>query len=100
MSRSLQQDVRVHPAWIGVKYSPGETLLHRDARIYLSQIDANQEIAYEPGTGRSAWLQVLRGTVSLNGIHLETSDGAAVSDETTLMIRASADAEIMLFDLA
>jgi redox-sensitive bicupin YhaK (pirin superfamily) len=78
----------------------GSLLIHQDARIYLSQIDAQQEIVYEPATGRHAWLQVLRGTVSLNGIPLNTSDGTAVSDETSLIIRATSDAEIMLFDLA
>lgn len=75
-------------------------LIHQDARIYLSQIDAQQEIANEPPTDRYAWLQVLRGTVALNGIHLDTSDGTAVSDETSLIIRATVDAEILLFDLA
>jgi redox-sensitive bicupin YhaK (pirin superfamily) len=77
----------------------GSLLIHQDARIYLSQIDAQQEITYRLAAGRYAWLQVLRGTVSLNGIQLDTSDGAAVSNETSLMIRANADAEIMLFDL-
>lgn len=43
---------------------------------------------------------VLRGHVSLNGVELNTSDGAAVSDETALTIQATTDAEIMLFDLA
>jgi redox-sensitive bicupin YhaK (pirin superfamily) len=42
----------------------------------------------------------LRGQVSLNGVALDTSDGAAVSDETMLTIQAITDAEIMLFDLA
>ncbi len=48
------------------------------------------------------WLQVLRGSVDLNDgdARLETSDGAAVSDEEHLTIQAVGDAEIMLFDLA
>jgi hypothetical protein len=31
---------------------------------------------------------------------MNTSDGAAVSDEATLSIAATSDAEVMLFDLA
>lgn len=77
----------------------GSLLIHQDARIYLSQVDAGQEIEHELLAGRYAWLQVLRGSVSLNGIPLETSDGAAVSEERILTIRADSDAEIMLFDL-
>jgi redox-sensitive bicupin YhaK (pirin superfamily) len=42
---------------------------------------------------------VLRGTVGLNGKELGTSDGAAVSDETVLTVRATSDAEVMLFEL-
>ena len=78
----------------------GALLIHTDARIYLSQVDAGNKIAHELTAGRYAWLQVLRGSVSLNGIILNTSDGAAVSEETTLNIQAETDAEIMLFDLA
>ena len=77
----------------------GSLLIHQDARIYLSQVDAEKEILHELLAGRHAWLQVLRGSVSLNGVNLETSDGAAVSEERSLKIRATSDAEIMLFDL-
>lgn len=78
----------------------GSLLIHQDARIYLSQIDARKSITYELHDGRYAWLQVLRGSVLLNGVSLDTSDGAAVSEETRLTIQANSNAEIMLFDLA
>ena len=78
----------------------GSLLIHQDARIYLSKLDAGNEIGHELTEHRHAWLQVLRGTVSLNGVDLDTSDGVAVSDETLLTIHANADAEIMLFNLA
>ena len=54
---------------------------------------------YELASGRHAWLQVLRGAVHLNGTTLETSDGAAVSNETLLTMVASGVAAVMLFDL-
>ena len=50
--------------------------------------------------GRHAWLQVLRGSVEINGQQLATSDGAAVSDETNLTIRAAEPSEVMLFELS
>ncbi len=58
------------------------------------------QVTHELQGGLHAWLQVLRGNVSLNGEPLRTSDGAAVSDESQLKIEASDDAEVMLFDLA
>jgi quercetin 2,3-dioxygenase len=78
----------------------GSLLIHQDARIFLSQIDTGSQVAWEPGISRHAWLQVLEGAVELNGLPLQTSDGAAISDERHLKIHATTDAQIMLFDLA
>lgn len=77
----------------------GSLLIHQDARIYLSSVDAGKAITHDLPEGRYAWLQVLRGSVSLNGVSLETSDGATVSEERLLTIQANSNAEIMLFDL-
>lgn len=74
-------------------------LIHQDARVYLSTLDAGQEIRHELQPGRHAWIQVLRGTVELNGQTLATSDGAAVSDEKALLLHGSEPSEVMLFDL-
>jgi redox-sensitive bicupin YhaK (pirin superfamily) len=75
-------------------------LIHQDARIFLASLDEGKQVSHEMKPGRHAWLQVLRGAVSLNGHDLMTSDGAAISDEQSLEILATTDAEIMLFDLA
>jgi hypothetical protein len=77
----------------------GSLLIHQDARIYLSTLDADQEVRYKLQAGRHAWLQVLRGAVELNSHMLATSDGAAVSDEMGLSVRAVDVSEVMLFDL-
>ena len=78
----------------------GSLLIHQDARIFLSQIDGGEQVVHELSAGRHAWLQLLRGSVSFNGYDLSEGDGAAVSDEATLNLQATEDAEIMLFDLA
>ena len=78
----------------------GALVIHQDARVFLSTLDDGKQIPYEIADGRHAWLQVLRGGVSLNGQTLKTSDGAAVSEERLLTIQAEGATEIMLFDLA
>jgi redox-sensitive bicupin YhaK (pirin superfamily) len=78
----------------------GSLTIHTDARVYLASLDAGQQVTQELAPGRHAWLQVLRGAVTLNGQPLATSDGAAVSEEITLAIAATEAAEVMLFDLA
>jgi redox-sensitive bicupin YhaK (pirin superfamily) len=50
-------------------------------------------------SGRHAWIQVTRGSVSVNGVALETGDGAAVSDEKQLNFAGREDGQILLFDL-
>jgi redox-sensitive bicupin YhaK (pirin superfamily) len=77
----------------------GSLSIHQDATIYLSKLENGNSISHTMAPGRYAWLQVLRGSVTLNGVALATSDGAAISDETELNITANSDAEIMLFDL-
>lgn len=77
----------------------GSLSIHQDANIYLSKLENGKSISHNIPARRYAWLQVLRGSVTLNGLSLETSDGAAISDETELNITANSDTEFMLFDL-
>jgi len=77
----------------------GSLLIHQDARIFLATIHQGQAVQHNLEPGRHAWLQVLRGSVRLNGELLETSDGAAVSDEPEVEMAATEAAEILLFDL-
>jgi redox-sensitive bicupin YhaK (pirin superfamily) len=78
----------------------GSVTIHQDARLYASLLQPGQEVKHEVGKGRHAWLQVARGGVQLNGQDLKQGDGAAVTDESQLTIKATADAEVLLFDLA
>lgn len=74
-------------------------VIHQDADIFLATLERGGEVSYELRANRHAWLQVLRGSVSLNGRQLGEGDGVAVSDERRLNIVAANPAEIMLFDL-
>jgi len=78
----------------------GSLRIHQDARILLGTIDADEQVTHPLADGRHAWLQVLRGVVSLNGHELNASDGAAISEERQLTIRTLVGADLMLFDLA
>ncbi len=78
----------------------GSLTIHADAAIYVATVAGNEVVHHAVAPGRHAWLQVLRGSVEVNGETLDTSDGAAVSEGADLRIRAASDAEIMLFDLA
>lgn len=73
--------------------------VRQDVALYLSSLTTDQSITHALQPGRHAWLQILRGSVELNGQSIAAGDGAAVSEEASLSIRASEPAEILLFDL-
>ena len=78
----------------------GSVTIHQDARLYVALLSPGQQVQHDLAPGRYAWLQVAKGTVELNGKPLNQGDGAAVSEEQKLTIKATKDAEVLLFDLA
>lgn len=77
----------------------GSLTIHQDASLYLSSLTSGQAVEHRLDKERAAWLQVLRGAVDLNGASLAASDGAAVTDESALTVRATQPAAVLLFDL-
>ncbi len=78
----------------------GSLTIQQDARLYLASLAAGQTISHDIGAGRGAWLQVLKGEVSLRGEKLAAGDGVAITEESALAVQAAAPAELLLFDLA
>ncbi|MFO0889154.1 MAG: pirin family protein [Isosphaeraceae bacterium] len=78
----------------------GSLRIHQDAEIAIATLEPGTTATFPMKPGRHAWVQVVRGSLSLNGHALKASDGAAVSDESALEFAASEPAEVMLFDLA
>lgn len=78
----------------------GSVTIHQDAKLYVSLLKPGEQVAHELSKGRSAWLQIAKGAVELNGKKLNQGDGAAISEESKLQIKGTEDAEILLFDLA
>ena len=74
--------------------------IHQDARLYVSLLSPGQSVTHELAKGRSAWLQVAKGAIELNGKALAQGDGAAIENESKLDLKGSQDSEILLFDLA
>ena len=78
----------------------GSVKVHQDTRLYTALLDEGQRVTHPIAAGRHAWLQVVAGSVEIDGARLSAGDGAAVSDETQLTIEARSDAHLLLFDLA
>jgi quercetin 2,3-dioxygenase len=78
----------------------GSVTIHQDVALYTAVLAPEQQVSYNLQPDRSAWLQVARGVVALNGQTIQAGDGVAIEVEQSFTVQASQDAEILLFDLA
>ena len=77
----------------------GSLAINQDAKIFSSSLDPEKEIRYDFKPGRYGWVQVLRGSIELNGELLKEGDGAAISDTPEVRALGKSSAELLLFDL-
>ena len=78
----------------------GSVTVHQDVTVFASVLDAGQEVSREMDSSRYAWIQIARGSVSVNDEMVEQGDGAVIVGESSLKIVASKSAEVILFDMA
>ena len=81
---------------------PGVATINQQAWVYVTEVGPADRVTHAIEPNRHAWIQVVRGNVTVNGHALSQGDGAAISDERELAVAAGgADGgEILLFDLA
>ncbi len=77
--------------------------IHQDARMYVARLSNAAAVTHALAPGRSAYLQIARGNVTLNGsITLADGDAAEIQGENSLTITGASsagDSEVILFDL-
>lgn len=78
----------------------GSVKIRQDNELYATILGAGEKVEYELKPQRYAYVQVARGSVTLNGEKLETGDGAAISEQKKLEIAGVDEAEVLVFDLA
>ncbi len=77
----------------------GSVLIHQDAALYASILDGDAPIEHTLAAGRLAYVHVIRGEVTVNGVVLSSGDALKLADEAKVVLANSKDAEILLFDL-
>lgn len=78
----------------------GSVTIHQDAYLYAARIAAGESRIHETAPDRHLWLQVIKGTLEVDDVTVSAGDGLAVTDEASITLRATAAAEVLLFDLA
>ena len=78
----------------------GSVKINQDVALFASILAKDESIEHKLPNGRHAWIQLINGSLDVNGQKLTAGDGAAITDETELRIAALADdSEFLLFDL-
>jgi quercetin 2,3-dioxygenase len=78
----------------------GSVEVHQDISLFASILDAGHEVERTMEPARYGWIQVARGSVTVNGETAAQGDGVVVVGESSLNIRGEEPSEILLFDLA
>ena len=85
----------------GRKGADGTALpLYADAAVLAGTLRRGQTIRQTLGAGRVGYLVPATGTVTVNGVALNTRDGATITGEQEIAITAGADSELVLVDVA
>lgn len=80
--------------------SDGAVTIHQDATLLVAHLKDGQEASYAFAKGRHGFLQLARGRITLNGETLKEGDGAEITETDSITVSATADSEVLLFDLA
>ena len=79
----------------------GSIRINQDADLYASIVKEGDSLTHGFAGGRFGWLQVAKGGVELpEGSIMQAGDGAKIDGLDSLSLKALADSEILLFDLA
>jgi len=77
----------------------GSVTIHQNARVYAGLIDGAERVEHTLAAGRTAYVHVARGTVTVNGNPLAAGDALKAEGESRVTLEAGRDAEVLLFDL-
>lgn len=78
----------------------GSIPIHQDAAMYVGSLRKGTIVEHRAAAQRKTWIQLARGALSVNGTAIAAGDGVSASEGGVLRLRASDDAELILFDLA
>ncbi len=77
----------------------GSLKINQDIRLYLGHLSAGEEVVLPLSDQRYGWLQIVDGTLELEGTHLTAGDGGALSGHEAPQITSRANTIFLFFDL-
>ena len=77
----------------------GSVLIHQDAAIYAAILNGQDSAVHPLTPGRTGYVHVMRGQVTVNGTALGGGDALKISGETAIRLGQAEAAEVLVFDL-
>lgn len=78
----------------------GAVTIHQDVKMSIARLTEGETATYTLAPGRGAFLQIAKGSVTLNGEILKEGDGAEIEDVSSIALVAQSDAQALLIDMA
>ena len=77
----------------------GSLLLHQDASLYQLWLDSGESASHALEPGRTVYVHIVSGSITVNGEHLGKGDGASVTETDVIEFKSDAESEALVFDL-
>jgi len=74
--------------------------INADAKLYVGLFDGGQHATLKINPQRKAYVHLIKGTLEVNGMNLNTGDALMLADENQVIIEKGVAAEVLVFDLA
>ena len=91
--------LRAQP-WLSRDGRDGSLTIHQDINLSSTVLDEGIEIDYTFDDRRRGFLQIVRGSVEIDGEQLSAGDAVATQEQPALSVKAVEEAELLLFDMA
>jgi redox-sensitive bicupin YhaK (pirin superfamily) len=73
-------------------------IVHQDASMYVSRLDAGISVEHAIGEGRGGYFYLIDGATEVNGEQLARGDAAKITGAGALRVTATATSELILVD--
>ncbi len=77
----------------------GSVTIQQNVEVFAARAAPGERLAHRLDRGNLAWIQVASGAITLNGVELDTGDGAGIRSETELDVEVREGSELLLFDM-
>jgi len=77
----------------------GSVTIHQDAAIYATILNSAHQAEHALAAGRTGYVHVIRGRVTVNGKPLSGGDALKISGEPGIRLEQAEAAEVLVFDL-